>query len=129
MSKENGYISLDALTTRRAVPERDVDVPALGGKVRIKGFTVRQRSQFENSVQGQNRAEIRERLLVATVIKPEGLTAAHIKMLSESDCTAYEPLVEAALDLCGLSEKDMKALEKKGEPDSSETTDSGSTSS
>jgi hypothetical protein len=128
MSEGNGYISLEQLTTARPVPERDVEVPGFG-KVRIRGFSVRQRSAFERSVDGKSRDEIRERLLIATVIKPEGLTAAHLKLLGDQDGTLVEPIVEAASELTGLSAKDMKSLEKKDAPDSSETSDSGSTSS
>lgn len=127
MSEGNGYVSLDALTARRKIPEIDVDVPALGGKVRLRGFSVRQRTQFERTVEGQQRSEIRERLLVATIIKPEGLTAAHVKLLSDTDCTAMEPLVNAALELTGMTQQDVKALEKKDDG-SSETTGSDSTS-
>lgn len=128
MSEGNGYVSLDEFTKARKPREQDLDVPGLG-KVRLRGFGVRQRSQFENSVQGKNRDEIRERLILATVIKPEGLTASHLKLIGDSDASVFEPIVDAAQVLCGMRPGDMAALEKKDESsDSSETTGDGSTS-
>lgn len=128
MSEGNGYCSLEELTRVRKPREMDLEVPGIG-KVRLRGFGVRQRSQFENSVQGRSKDEIRERLILATVIKPEGLTAAHLKLIGDSDASVYEPIVDAASQLCGLSAKDMKALEKKDESnDSSETSSGDSTS-
>lgn len=124
MSEGNGYVSLEALTAPRALPERDVEVPGLG-KVRIRGFSVRQRTAFERSVDGKGRAEIRERLLIATVVKPEGLTAAHLKLLSDQDGSILEPIVEEAMSITGLSTRDVDALSKNSEA----TTESASTSS
>jgi hypothetical protein len=120
MSEGNGYCSLEELTRVRKPREMDLDVPGVG-KVRLRGFGVRQRSRFENSVQGKNREEIRERLLVATIIKPEGLTAAHLRILGDSDAATLEPIVEAAMEITGLSAQDVDALEKKDDG-SSETT-------
>lgn len=124
MSEGNGYVSLEALTTPRARPEKDVEVEGLG-KVRLRGFSVRQRSAFERSVQGKNLSEIRERLIVATVIKPEGLTAAHVKLLGDQDASLLEPLVDEAMVLTGIKKQDMESLTKNSEA----TTESDSTSS
>jgi hypothetical protein len=110
MSEGNGYLSVDALTKARPLPERDVDVPALGGKVRIRGMTVSQRGRFEKSVQGKNAKELRQRLLVATIVKPEGLTSEHIAALGDQDASILEPLVNEALDLVGATEDDIDAL-------------------
>lgn len=114
MSAENGYVSLELLTAPRPVPEKDVEVPGLG-KVRIRGFSVRQRTAFEKSVEGKSRAEIRERLLIATVVKPEGLTAAHLKLLGDQDCSVLEPIVNEAMEISGLTTRDMDALVKNSE--------------
>lgn len=114
MSAENGYISLEQLTAPRPVPEKDVEVSGFG-KVRIRGFSVRQRTAFEKSVEGKSRAEIRERLLLATVIKPEGLTAAHLKLLGDQECSVFEPIVNAAMELTSLTTRDMDALAKNSD--------------
>ncbi len=124
MSAENGYISLEALTTPRPVPEKDIEVVGLG-KVRIRGFTIRQRTAFERSVEGKGRAEIRERLLIATVVKPAGLTAAHLKLLGDQDGALLEPIVNEAMELAGITNRDMDALSKNSEA----TDESVSTSS
>lgn len=127
MSEGNGYCSLEEFTRRRKPREMDLEVPGLG-KVRLRGFGVRQRSQFENSVQGRNRDEIRERLILATVIKPEGLTAEHLKIIGDGDSSVFEPIIDAAQVLCGMRPGDMDALQKKESNDSSETTGDGSIS-
>lgn len=124
MSAENGYVSLEQFTAPRPVPERDVEVPRLG-KVRLRGFGVRQRTAWERSVQGKSQNEIRERLLIATVVKPEGLTAAHLKLIGDQDASVFEPLVEEAMDLAGIKSRDMEALSKNSEA----TDESVSTSS
>lgn len=121
MSEGNGYCTLGDFTAPRRPKEMDLDVPGLG-KVRLRGFGVRQRSQFEKSVQGRTQDEIRERLILATVIKPEGLTVAHLKQIADNDAEVYEPIVEAALKITALSDRDVKALEKKGD-DSAATSD------
>lgn len=119
------YLSLETLTTPRPVKELDVDVAELGGKVRLRGFTVRQRTAFEKSVEGKNRTELRERLIVATVVKPEGLTVAHVRALGDMNAAVLEPLVEAALAITGFTDRDLESLAKNSDA----TADDSSTSS
>ena len=114
MSQDNGYATLDALKAPRPVPEEDVEIPGVG-KIRIRGFGVRQRTAFELSVNGKTRNEVRERLLVATIVKPEGITAEHIKLLSSQDCRVWEPAVEAAMRITGLQERDLEAAVKNSD--------------
>jgi hypothetical protein len=112
MSEGNGYVSLEALTKAQPLPEADVEVPALGGKVRLRGMTVSQRTRFEKVNQGKGKHEARQRLLVATIIKPEGLASEHIAQLGEQDARILEPLVEKALDLIGMGDDDVERLAK-----------------
>lgn len=105
------YLSLETLTTPRKLEERDVPVPLLGGKVRIRGCTVAERTRFDRSVQGKGKEEIRQRLVAAAVIEPNGFTAEHVKALSKQDARIIEPIVNEALDLWGLSEVDVESLE------------------
>lgn len=114
MSSSNGYATLDALTAPRAVPEEDVDVPGIG-KLRIRGFGVRQRTAFELSINGKSRNESRERLLVATIVKPEGITAEHIRVLGNQDCRVWEPAVQVAMRLTGLQHEDLEAAVKNSD--------------
>jgi len=116
VSEGNGYLSLEQLTKRREVREVDVDCPELGGKVRLRGFTVRQKTAFEQALTGKSVKEGRERLLVQTIVKPEGLTAEHLKLIGDQDSTAWEPLVEAAMTLTGFKEADLEKLSKNSEP-------------
>lgn len=114
MSEGNGYASLDTLITKRAPPEVDVDVPGLG-KFRLRGFTVSQRTRFEAVLRGVRAHEGRAHLLVNTIIRPEGLTAAHVKMLNEQDALLIEPLVEAAIELTKIDRTVSADLLKNSE--------------
>lgn len=114
MSEGNGYASLDALITKRAPPEIDVDVPGVG-KFRLRGFTVSQRTRFETILRGVRAHEGRAQLLINTIIKPEGLTAAHVKALNDQDALLLEPLVEAAIELTKINQTVSGDLLKNSE--------------
>jgi hypothetical protein len=110
------YLSLEALVTPPATLEEvDVEVPALGGKVRLRAPTVAMRSAFELSVQGASRAEIRQRLLVASIIIPKGLTQQHVSALGQHDARVLEPVFEEAARLWGFRDSDIAALEKNSD--------------
>lgn len=115
MSEGNGYATLESILKPRAPREIDVECPVLGGKVRLRGFGVRQKTSFETAMTGKTKTEARERLIVATVIKPEGLTAEHLRIIGQQDATAWEPLVEAAMELTGFKEADLEALSKNSD--------------
>lgn len=110
------YVALEKLINAPpALPERDVECPLLGGKVRVRGCTVGQRTKWERTIQGRTADEIRQRLVVASVVKPEGLTQQHIAAIANHDARAIEPIVDAAMQLWGFKGGDLEALEKNSE--------------
>lgn len=126
---ESGFADKAAfLQAARRVPEEVVDTAA--GKVRVVGMTAAERSAFERSMQNvkgkpiQSRVqETRERLVVATARTGDGsplFTAEDIAELSKAAAAVLEPLVNAAMRVCGMNESDVEDMAKN----SSGTTDS-----
>ena len=95
------------------VPEQVVDLPEMGGSVRVRGFTAKQRSEHERSfvlksgkVNQAKQAERRERLIIQTVIDDEGnplFTEEDIPAIGRQPAVVIERLVDAALEVCGLA--------------------------
>lgn len=94
-----------------------MDVPALGGMVRIRACSVQQRTSIERIFQGANADEARQRLIVMAVVKPEGLTAKHVAQIAQHDASSLEPLIEAITELwmLGKQKEQVDALEKNSE--------------
>lgn len=126
MTTSSGYISLEQLTKPTSLPEQDVPVPELGGNVRVRGMSVKARTEFENSFRSKGgkpirarQLEVRQRLIVATVIQPTGLTVAHVEALGQQNAGAIERIVNVAQELCGMTNDDVEEIAKNSE----ETTD------
>ena len=98
----------------------DVEVPEWGGTVRLKSLTGAERDRFEASVvQGQGRnttvnmQNLRAKLVAQSAIGEDGkplFTEEDVKWLGEKSAKALNRLFNAAQQLSGLSESDVKEL-------------------
>lgn len=98
----------------------DVEVPEWGGTVRLKSLTGAERDRFEASVvQGQgknttvNMQNLRAKLVAQSAIGEDGkalFTEEDVKWLGEKSAKALNRLFNAAQQLSGLSESDVKEL-------------------
>jgi len=99
---------------------QDVEVPEWGGTVRLKSLTGAERDRFEASVvQGQGRnttvnmQNLRAKLVAQSAIGEDGkplFTEEDVKWLGEKSAKALNRLFNAAQQLSGLSESDVKEL-------------------
>lgn len=104
------------------IPKEDVPTPWLGKGVVVPvwGMTVSQRSYFERSLpEGAIRTqELRERLVVACCRDDEGkplFQQEDVKAISATSAARIEPLVDAAMRLCGMTNQDVEDIAKNSE--------------
>ena len=94
------------------------DVNALGGTVRVAAVSAGARDAFELSLQDipekERRKDFRARLVVMSCIDEAGkplFTVDDIPALSALDAAAIDPVVEVAMRINGLSQRDRDELE------------------
>jgi len=109
------YVSLEALKKPSPRKEVDVEVPALGGKVRIRACSVTQRTRYERMCGTVAADALREHLICEAVVKPEGLTKQDVKVIAEHDGAALEPIINAIMDLWSIRSDPTEAIEKNSE--------------
>ena len=124
-------LSREALLTPAAVPVEEVPIAALGGSVKVRGMTARQRSEFEKSFQTSSgkpnkrkQGQMRERMCVACCVDDDGqalFTEDDIDALGRQRADIVEPIVNVAMRLCGMTQEDVEQLEGN-----SDGTDEGS---
>lgn len=99
-----------------AAPRLDsVDVPELGGVVHLRALTAGERDAFEAEHVRRKERDFRARLVAATACDADGVrlfTPADVPALSDLPATTLDPIVKAAVKLNGLSDEDVKELEK-----------------
>lgn len=103
-------------------PDQDL----AGKTVTVRSMTARERSEFESQFSHPktgkhlpNRAaEIRERLVIATVIDEQGnplFTDDDLGALKEVDAAILEAIAKASQELNDISEEDLAELEKNSQ--------------
>jgi hypothetical protein len=117
-------LSRDDFFKKRERTYKDVDVPELGGTVRVRSMTAGERARLEASridKEGSlipNRVRtFRERLAVATVVdETNGLmfTEADIDRLSELPGSALDKIADAAMELAGMKEVEKRMEDLAG---------------
>ncbi|MFA5160919.1 MAG: hypothetical protein WC421_01625 [Elusimicrobiales bacterium] len=113
-------LNKDQIKTVPDIETLDVEVPEWGGTVRLKSLTGAERDRFEAGVvQGQgksatvNMQNLRAKLVAQSVIGEDGkplFTEADANWLGEKSAKALNRLFNAAQQLSGLSESDVKEL-------------------
>lgn len=124
-------LSREQFLSAAVLPIEEVDVPALGGKVRVRGLTLAQRDEYEASVidsRGKrislNRENLRAKLIVRCVIDANGdrlFKDEDAPAVGHLPAAALEPLFEASQRLSGLSPSDVEDLagnSERGQPGS-----------
>jgi len=119
-------ISREAFLRPIAVPVEVVQVPELGGTVKVKGMTARGRSEFEKQMQTANgkpsksrQAEVRERLIVASCVDDAGnliFTDDDVAAIGNQSAAIVERIVNVAMRLCGMTTSDVEEIAKNYEP-------------
>lgn len=109
-------LSRDAILALKGGRYEDVD--ALGGTVRVAAVSAGARDAFELAMQDvpedERRKDFRARLVVLSCIDEDGkplFTHDDIPALSALDAAAIDPVIEVAMRINGLSQKDRDELE------------------
>lgn len=100
-----------------AVPPKldSVDVPQLGGQVMLRELTAGERDAFEAAHVKNKERDFRARIVAATVCDADGariFSAGDVPALSNLPATTLDPVFKAAVKINGLSDDDVKELEK-----------------
>lgn len=110
------------------LPTKDVYVPEWGGTVRIKTMTALEKDQFEKTVfssEGKvNMEGMRAKLCAHTIIDENGqrlFSEFEIEKLGGKGSKALERVFTIAQELNGISNKDLKEMEKNSGTDQSES--------
>ena len=111
-------LSRDAILALKGGRYEDVDVKGLGGTVRVAAVSAGARDAFELSLQDMpeedRRKDFRARLLVMSCIDNDGkplFEPDDIPALSALEAAAVDPVIEVAMRLNGLSQRDREELE------------------
>jgi len=113
-------LNKEQIKTVADIKTQDVEVPEWCGTVRLKSLTGAERDRFEAGVvQGQGRnatvnlQNLRAKLVAQSAVGEDGkplFTEEDIKWLGEKSAKALNRLFNAAQELSGLSDGDVKEL-------------------
>jgi hypothetical protein len=122
LQEEGTFFSRDEILKVDDQEFRDVPVPMWGGKkVRIVSITAKERDAFEASMfkgKGKNKQEnmenLRARLVQKTAVNPKtGIRLfedGDTEALGRKNAAAMDLLFTAAMELCGMSKKDVEDM-------------------
>jgi len=126
MTSNNGFLTRDAILAVQDIPFEDVDIPAWGGKVRVRGLTAKERDDFENNaialreIDATKAADnIRARLVVLSLVDSEGnrlFTNDEAEALGKKHGAVVDRLYWAARRLSAFDDKDIETLIKNSAP-------------
>jgi hypothetical protein len=116
----SSLLSREAFLKKRERRTLDVDVPELGGTVRVQEMTALERGRFESFLLDKNGqykpdriAKTRELMVLSTVVDAEGnrmFTHDDLPALSQLPAAALDRIVEAGRELAGITEEDFAKL-------------------
>ena len=104
------------------LPTRDVEVPEWGGTVRVRSMTGAERDRFEADMlteKGEARRDrfvnVRAKLCSQVIVGEDGIsslfTEKDIEALGKKSAKALSRVFDAARQLSGFTEEDVKELE------------------
>jgi hypothetical protein len=109
-------LSREALLGAVDVPTATVEIPELGGFVVVRGMTARERTMFEKKFVTEHRGRtkrnfdaFREQICVFCCVEPK-LTEADVEALSLVRADVIERIASKAMQLSGITEKDVDEL-------------------
>lgn len=114
------FLTRDAILSVNDIATEVVDVPAWGGKVRVRGLTGEERDRFEESMlegKGKNRqvrlANFRAKLVSLCIVDDKGnrlFSEGDVAALGKKSAAGLGAVCDVAQRLAGLSEEDVEEL-------------------
>lgn len=112
-------LTADEILAAQDLEERIVEVPEWGGAVKIRGLTKAAQQQVRRQATGPDGQVDADRLeilmLAACVIEPQ-FTEEQVERLKQKSATAVDRVLQAVLDLAGLSPEAVKQAQKSFRP-------------
>ena len=111
-------LTKDQILSAQDLQREEVDVPEWGGKVWVQAMTGTARDAFEAGILKGGKLEshnLRAKLAVASIVDDKGapmFTESDIDKLGGKSAAALDRISAVAQRLSGLSEADVKDLEK-----------------
>lgn len=93
-----------------------IEIPELGGHVWLKPMSAGERDRFEIEHEASKKLNFRARLAAASLSDEDGnllFGPEDIPALSALPATAFDPILETAVKINGLTKEDIEELEKK----------------
>lgn len=121
MSEPTVYLTLDQILGADDLEERDVEIPAWGGKVRIRALsraTVRRVYQQATDRKGTIDPESLERALITQAMVQPVISPSAYEQLVAKRAGAVAQIVAAILDLTGISPDQMDKAQDSFRPES-----------
>lgn len=117
------YLSAEEILDAKDLGIEDVDVPEWGGTVRVRGMSGADRDRFEAGFIGNDMKQLskdkalehyRARVAASCIVDEQGKqmfrSSAEIKRLSDKSADALQRVVDVAMRLSGMTEKDQDEL-------------------
>lgn len=118
-------LSKEEILKRRPREHHVVEVPELGGSIRLRALTTSERSRFEASLQTKGKSDpkktvrVRERLIALSVVGEDGellFSDDDHDAIAEQPAKAMERIFNKIQEINGFSSTDVEELEKNSEP-------------
>lgn len=97
---------------------KDVDVPELGGTVRVRGLSAAEFIEYEQAIRDEDFANLRARLVANAAVDENGkplFTAADVRALGEKPAKPIDRLFRAIITLTGFTDDAVEEAEKNSE--------------
>lgn len=113
--KKNTFLSIDAVLAAKNLPEKEVDVPEWGGKVKVKALSKQQQIAIrkESVSKGMRLDETKMEglLLVEGIVEPK-FERHHISTLFEGPSGPVDRVLTEIMKLSGMSDEDVTEAEE-----------------
>jgi hypothetical protein len=109
-------LTIDEILAVPDLEEKIVEVPEWGGSVRVKGMTKREqqqlRKQATDPLTGRIDPDRLEILMLAHCLAEPRITVEQAEQLAEKSAVAVDRVLQAIMDVAGLSDAAQKAMVK-----------------
>jgi hypothetical protein len=119
-----GRLSKDALLGASDLEERDVELPSIGGSVRIRSLpaaysqqamqeAIVQKTEGREQVTRYDLAKLRQLQVLHALVDPKLESIAEAREFAEHCGPAFETLVDAIDDISGINAEELEAAERR----------------
>jgi hypothetical protein len=115
------HLSRETFLGAKTPPTQVVEIPELGGTVLVRGMSAKERTKFEGKFVVERRGKttrnfeaFREQLVVFCCVDPT-FTESDVAELADVRADVIERIANVAMQLSGITEKDIEQLGKLSE--------------